>query len=347
MVWQYVLILAAVACYVTRWSSVSPVEDAVAVEAIFGEGHGGNTSRLPPIFAHRGAGRYAPEYTLDAIQAAREKRAEGIELDLSFTRDNVGVLFHDDRLERTTSGEGVLDQTSFADLRQLDAASKNPLSKNCRGCAGVPTLEEGIQECLRQGLRFIVHVKRYDDRAVALLGVLFSQRPELYRRGLVSSPNPYFIYALRLQNPEIVTALTWRPGLLAYDDAACQRPRYNETVKHYKAVFADWLLERALNMGLLHHVTGASAVLVWKDNLNIDGVRMWRDRGVHVIAWTPNKRIEKDYFRHVLRVPIMTDSLERKDQRKEIAAPSYWWPGSRPLSAIWTRNILEPNQCMA
>ncbi|KAL1468510.1 hypothetical protein MTO96_025345 [Rhipicephalus appendiculatus] len=39
---------------------------------------------------------------------------------------------------------------------------------------------------------------------------------------------------------------------------------------------------------------------------------MWRDRGVHVIAWTPNKRAEKDYFRHVLRVPIMTDSLGRK-----------------------------------
>ncbi|KAL1443193.1 hypothetical protein MTO96_030410 [Rhipicephalus appendiculatus] len=208
-----------------------------------------NSSRLPPLFAHRGAGRYAPEYTLDAIRAARENKAEGIELDLSFTRDNVGVLLHDDSLERTTSGEGFLARTSFADLRQLDAGSKNPLSKNCHGCARVPTLEEGIQECLRQGLRFIIHVKRYDDRAVALLGVLFSQTPELYRRGLVSSPNPYFIFTLRLRNPSIVTALTWRPGLLAYEDAEKRRPRYEPPVKHYEAVVADWLLEKSLNTG--------------------------------------------------------------------------------------------------
>ncbi|KAL1468508.1 hypothetical protein MTO96_025344 [Rhipicephalus appendiculatus] len=134
-----------------------PVDDQVAVEVIFGRGDGAaNSSRLPPLFAHRGASRYAPEYTLDAIQAAREIKADGIELDLSFTRDNVGVLFYDDSLERTTSGEGVLAHMSFAHLRQLDAASKNPYAKNCRGCARVPTLEEGIHECLRQGLRFIV-----------------------------------------------------------------------------------------------------------------------------------------------------------------------------------------------
>lgn len=347
MAWQYAFILLVVACLVTILSSLPPVKDEATVQAIFGRGDGGNSSRLPPLFAHRGAARYAPEYTLGAIQAAREKKADGIELDLSFTRDNVGVLFYDDSLERTTSGDGVLAHTSFADLRQLDAATKNPYAKNCRGCARVPTLEEGIQECLRQGLRFIVHVKRYDDRAVALLAVLFSQRPELYSQGLVSSPNPYFIYALRLQNPDIVTALTWRPGLLAYKDARKLRPRYDTNVTHYEAVFADWIFEQALNWGLLHYVTGASAVLVWKDNLNVDSVRMWRDRGVHVIAWTPNKRLEQDYFRRVLRVPIVTDSLGRGGRRKAIATASSWWPGSHPLSAIWTRTIPDQYQCVA
>ncbi|KAL1443194.1 hypothetical protein MTO96_030411 [Rhipicephalus appendiculatus] len=292
--------------------------EEVAVEVIFGKGDGRNTSRLPPLYAHRGAGRYAPEYTLDAIRAARENKAEGIELDLSFTRDNVGVLFHDDSLERTTSDGGVLAYTSFEELATTGRRQQEP----------------GLQ--------------RYDNRAVSLLGVLFSQTPELYRRGLVSSPNPDFIYALRYKNPNIVTALTWRPGLLAYEDAEKRRPRYEPPVKHYKAVVADWLLEQALNTGLLHHMTGASAVLLWKDNLNFDSVRMWRDRGVHVIAWTPNKRAEKDYFRRVLRVPIMTDSLEGKARRKDVAEPSYWWPGTRLFSAIWTRAFLvEPNQCMA
>ncbi|KAH8021269.1 hypothetical protein HPB51_013944 [Rhipicephalus microplus] len=64
--------------------------------------------------------------------------------------------------------------SSFADLRQLETGNKNPLSKKCRGCGHVPTFEEGIQECLRQGLRFIIYVKKYDGRAVALPQACYS-----------------------------------------------------------------------------------------------------------------------------------------------------------------------------
>ncbi|KAL3242393.1 hypothetical protein MRX96_047777 [Rhipicephalus microplus] len=67
-------------------------------------------------------------------------------------------------------------------------------------------------------------------------------------------------------------------------------------VKQYKAVIADWLLEQACNTGLLHHMTDAFVVLMWKDSLNFDSVRTWHNRGVYVIAWTPNKRVEKDYL---------------------------------------------------
>ncbi|KAL3222096.1 hypothetical protein MRX96_050101 [Rhipicephalus microplus] len=291
MAWKFFLIFVAVAYYITLLFSLPPVDNEVAVEVIFGKGDGTNASRLPPLFAHGGVSRYAPEFTLDSIQAAREARAAGIELDLSFTRDNVGVLFYDDNLERTTSSEGFLANTSFADLRQVDAMSNDPLSKKCRDCTRVPTLQEGIHECLRQGVRFIIHVKRYDDRAVALLGVLFSQWPELYRLGLVSSPNAEFIYALRLKYPDIVTALTWRPGLLAYEDPERRRPRYELPNKQYKAVIADWLLEQALNTGLLHYITGASAVLLWKDRLNFDSVRTWHNRGVESGQVVPGRAL--------------------------------------------------------
>lgn len=38
-------------------------------------------------------------------------------------------------------------------------------------------------------------------------------------------------------------------------------------------------------------------------------VRMWRSRGIHVIAWTPNHRIEKDFIRKTLNTSYITDTL--------------------------------------
>ncbi|KAL3242392.1 hypothetical protein MRX96_047776, partial [Rhipicephalus microplus] len=162
-----------------------------------------------PVRVPRGWSLRAGTYAGLDTSSAREKRRRTSSWTCPSHTTTWGVLFHDDSLERTTNNEVFLANTSFADLRQLETGNKNPLSKKCRGCGHVPTFEEGIQECLRQGLRFIIYVKKYDGRAVALLSVLFIQWPELYHRGLVSSPNAFFIYVLWIKNPDIVTTLTW------------------------------------------------------------------------------------------------------------------------------------------
>lgn len=282
------------------------VRDAVAYEVILGREDGDLS--WPPVFAHRGAGHDAPENTLAAIREAKANLAFGIEFDLSFTNDSVAVLFHDETLDRTTDGVGPLAAMAFEDVRRLDAASKHPRAEHYRG-ERVPTLDEGVEECLSLGLRIIVDVKHADARAVAILDELFRRRPELYRRALVASSYPQFIYALRKQNREIVTALTWRPWLLTFADMEYKRPRYPSIVKHCIAMAADWILERALHYGLLPQLTGVSAVLISTNALSVDYVRAWHDRGIHVIAWTSNDPAEKDFLRKVLRVPIITDTL--------------------------------------
>lgn len=303
------VIVVALACYAIQRAALPRVDDALAAEVILGsEKSDGGPPPLPLVFAHRGGGHDAPENTLAAIREAKRNNASGIEFDLSFTHDSVAVLFHDETLERTTDGEGLLAATTFEALRRLDAASKHAFAERFRG-ERVPTLEEGVEECLRLGLRLIVDVKEYDHRAVALVDELFRNRPELYRRALVASFYPQFIYALRRQNPGIVTALTWRPGFVAYEDVENLRPRFKSFVKHWIARLGDWLLERALHGGVLPHLTGASAVLVCKNALSAEYVRSWRDQGLHLIAWTPNHPAEKDFLRKVLRVPIITDTL--------------------------------------
>lgn len=63
-------------------------------------------------------------YDLILFQA-KKNGADGVEIDLSFTKDNIAVLFHDDTLERTTNGFGNLAAKTFTEVRELDAAANH------------------------------------------------------------------------------------------------------------------------------------------------------------------------------------------------------------------------------
>lgn len=77
--------------------------------------------KAPTIIAHRGAAMVAPESTRAAIREAARAGADMVELDVQMTRDGRLVIFHDERLERTTNGRGVLTQARYADVARLDA----------------------------------------------------------------------------------------------------------------------------------------------------------------------------------------------------------------------------------
>lgn len=78
------------------------------------------------VFAHRGASSKAPENTLSAMRAALIYPVAGIEVDLRCA-DGAWFLFHDRRLERTTSGHGRFHDHDAATLRALTSASGEPL----------------------------------------------------------------------------------------------------------------------------------------------------------------------------------------------------------------------------
>jgi glycerophosphoinositol glycerophosphodiesterase len=58
------------------------------------------------------------------FQAAKEGVA-GVEIDLQFTADGVGILLHDDTLERTTNGKGDVRMMTYSEITTLDAAAKH------------------------------------------------------------------------------------------------------------------------------------------------------------------------------------------------------------------------------
>lgn len=90
------------------------------------------------MIAHRGASFYAPENTMPAFQKAVEMKADLIELDVLLTRDKMPVVFHDEKLKRTTNGVGPVNQYFYRELQELDAGSWfNSSFKNTR----IPTLQ--------------------------------------------------------------------------------------------------------------------------------------------------------------------------------------------------------------
>lgn len=63
----------------------------------------------------------APENTMAAFIKAYEVGADGIELDVHRTADQVLVVIHDDKVSRTTNGDGIVEQLRYEDLARLDA----------------------------------------------------------------------------------------------------------------------------------------------------------------------------------------------------------------------------------
>jgi glycerophosphoryl diester phosphodiesterase len=80
-------------------------------------------STRPDVVAHRGASSVEAEHTLAAYRRALDDGADGLECDVRLTRDGVLVCVHDRRVDRTSSGRGVVSTLELADLSELDFGS--------------------------------------------------------------------------------------------------------------------------------------------------------------------------------------------------------------------------------
>jgi glycerophosphoryl diester phosphodiesterase len=112
--------------------------------------------KLPRIIAHRGSPKAAPENTLASFRQAAREGATWVEFDVALTADGRAVVFHDDALDRTTDGAGLLNDISFDILRDLDAGSW--FSRQFAGEL-VPTLEEALELFDELGLGFNMEIK--------------------------------------------------------------------------------------------------------------------------------------------------------------------------------------------
>jgi glycerophosphoryl diester phosphodiesterase len=123
------------------------------------------TSQTIKIAGHRGHSAGAPENTLAAFRKAREFGGDGVicETDLALTRDGEFVLIHDETVDRTTNGHGLVRNMSYAELAKLDAGG-------WRGekFAGerIPRLTDALEFARDQGIVYQLELKIYDRNDV-------------------------------------------------------------------------------------------------------------------------------------------------------------------------------------
>jgi len=150
--------------------------------------------------AHRGASGHAPENTLAAFRVAMEMGAHMSELDVQQTADDRLVLLHDDELERTTNGSGMLWQKELAELQKYEAGSW--FAPKFAG-EPLPTLEE-VVALVRGRMQLNIEVKLHGhERDLARLVVETIRREKFEAECIVTSFGHQVADEIKKLAPEI------------------------------------------------------------------------------------------------------------------------------------------------
>ncbi|MBQ7497490.1 MAG: glycerophosphodiester phosphodiesterase, partial [Selenomonas sp.] len=156
------------------------------------------------VWAHRGASgwdrQYAPENTMPAFQKALEMGADGIELDVQLTKDGEIVICHDERIDRTSRGQGYIRDYTLAELKKIDFGKPHVEY----GFVEIPTLGEFFQFFKPTNLKLNIELKTgvlyYED--IEEKTYKLAEEYGLNDRIIYSSFNHYSVEKLKNICPE-------------------------------------------------------------------------------------------------------------------------------------------------
>ena len=179
-------------------------------------GHGGH----PFVVAHRGASADRPEHTLTAYELALQEGADGVECDVRLTRDGHLVCVHDRRIDRTSTGTGLVSEMTLAELKRLDwgAWHGSARTDSTLGDTGLLTLDDLVRLVLdwNRPVKLFVETKhpvRYgalvESKVLALLhryGIAAPPSAAL-SRAVVMSFSAAAVWRIRRAAPLLPTVL--------------------------------------------------------------------------------------------------------------------------------------------
>lgn len=159
-------------------------------------------------FAHRGASKYYPENTILSIKEGIKAGAEGIEIDVHKTKDNKLVVIHDEDIERTFKGKGLVKDYTLTKLKEFKCRNKVfQENLDCR----IPTLEEVLEIIKVAGIMLNIELKtdeiHYEGIEKDVIDLV--NKYDLKDKVILSSFNHESIKIVREIDNEIKTGLLY------------------------------------------------------------------------------------------------------------------------------------------
>lgn len=199
-------------------------------------------------FAHRGASGCFPENTKLAFIKAVEMGCAGIETDVQMTRDGVLVLIHDERVDRTTNGLGLVKDYSYSELCRLDAGLWYGASF---AGAKIPTAEELLLIARDTGICLNFEIKNgiigYEGIEEKLIKLIYSYGWQ--EHVILSSFNHYSMVHCKKIAPNIKTGLLYMAGL--YRPTLYARTACADALHAYFYAINEEIISEAHSDGLL------------------------------------------------------------------------------------------------
>ncbi len=215
----------------------------------------------PRVIAHRGVSALAPENTLAAYEAAVERGADYVEIDVRMTRDDELVCMHDEYVNRTTSGTGPVRELCLEQLERLDAGSwfyrARPAGDRARHSA--PTLGEAV-DLVGGRCGLCVELKQpwlypsLEERVIELLGEygVLEDKPH-YASLIVQSFNADGLRKVAALAPHVTRCQLIPPGSRLDKELLEEVGSYAQGVAPHLGAVTPQLVEEAHGLGLFIH----------------------------------------------------------------------------------------------
>jgi glycerophosphoryl diester phosphodiesterase len=243
--------------------------------------------RTTLIAAHRGGAAMWPENSLAAFRGAVALGVDALEFDVHLTADGVPVVIHDITLDRTTTGRGVVRETTLDALRGVRLLDRAGAPTGER----VPTLDEVLEVAARASVLVLPEIKvdvvrgRYPDIETHVVALLHAHR--LVARASVQSFDEPTLRRLRALDPALRTMLLVGRARMAASMAGSV-----EAVRWAQAVGAG-------DLGIDYRLIDAELLAAA------------HAAGIRVAAWTVNEDAEVRRLSALGVDLLMTDDPDR------------------------------------
>ena len=127
------------------------------------------------IVSHRGYSSKCPENTFASFDLSMQNGFNHIEFDLQLTKDGIPIVIHDDSIDRTTNGTGLVKDFTYKELAKFDAGSSFKLQGKLLPKEIIPRFDLMLQKYAKKAHLYI-ELKSSEFELVDIVSKLLKER---------------------------------------------------------------------------------------------------------------------------------------------------------------------------